>query len=129
MIGLILHCITIGLIYRLIYFYYLSSFDLIIFNSLPPYLTFLPYFRSQSSSSGGAGSHLQLAASGSGSESDGESIVQVNEFSVQTSSRRGGDGFKRMDVRIVILASYKFHFIRLHDTSNNKSIFMIKVHK
>ena len=43
------------------------------------------------------------------------------------SSRRGGNKVKWMDGGIIIISSYQFHFIRVHDnlvkySSNNKSI-------
>ena len=41
--------------------------------------------------------------------------MDILYWSVQASSRRGGDGIKVVDVGIVILASYMFHFIRVHD--------------
>ena len=38
----------------------------------------------------------------------------ITHWSVRSSSKRGGDGVKMVDVE-VILASYKFNFIRVHD--------------
>ena len=49
----------------------------------------------------------------------GETIYVANMeliyWSVRSSNRRGGDGVNRVDGGIVILAYYKFHFIREHD--------------
>ena len=36
-------------------------------------------------------------------------------WTVRPSRRRGGDYIKEVDGGIVILASYKFHFVRKHD--------------
>ena len=52
--------------------------------------------------------------------------MDINYWSVSSSSKRGGDGIKEVGV-VVILASYKSHFIRVHDhlvydPSNDKSI-------
>ena len=52
-------------------------------------------------------------------------------WSVSLSSRRGRDGVKELKVGFVVLAQYKFHFIREHenlvqDTSKNVSNFIGK---
>ena len=44
-----------------------------------------------------------------------EKIVINLGCSVCSSSRRGGDGVKGGELGINILASYKFHIIRVHD--------------
>ncbi len=56
--------------------------------------------------------------------------MDINYWSVRLSSRRGRDGVKKGDwaERVVILASKKFHIIRVNnnlvkDPSNSKSIF------
>ena len=56
--------------------------------------------------------------------------MELISFSVRSSSRREGDGVKEWMGLIVISASYKFHFIRVHDNlvydpSNYKFIFLI----
>ena len=53
--------------------------------------------------------------------------MELIHWSVRLTSRRGEDGVKGMDGCIVILASCKYHFIRLHENmvqhpSNNISI-------
>ena len=42
-------------------------------------------------------------------------VLTLNSLIVRSSSRREGDGVKEVDGSIVILARYKFHFIREHE--------------
>ena len=55
--------------------------------------------------------------------------MDITFWPVRSSSKRGGDGVKGADLEgvVVILASYKFHLIKVHDDlvqdlSNNNSI-------
>ena len=54
-------------------------------------------------------------------------IMGISYWLVRSYSRRGGDRVKGVDAggMIIILAIYRFYFIRIHDPSNNRSIQLI----
>ena len=55
--------------------------------------------------------------------------MDIIYWSARSSSRRGVDGVKGVDGGIVILASYKFHFIRVHHNQNSEFVKMTKLGK